>query len=102
MTVCGRPSSSKARSQVVKSKWVQRCGDGDCHCGGACAEHADLAQPQATDEEIGAYLATIGAGYTRKLREATGSEDLIGLFGLGFLSAFVVSDKVRALAKSEE
>ncbi|MBK9072805.1 MAG: ATP-binding protein [Myxococcales bacterium] len=48
-----------------------------------------------TDEEIRRYLATVGTGYTRQLREAGGaaSDELIGMFGLGFLSAFVVADK---------
>jgi molecular chaperone HtpG len=47
-----------------------------------------------TDEEIHSYLATVGRGYTRSIREKTGSEDLIGLFGLGFLSAFVLAEQV--------
>jgi molecular chaperone HtpG len=48
-----------------------------------------------TREEIVKYLATVGAGYTGKLRsEGRGGEALIGAFGLGFLSAFVVSDRV--------
>jgi molecular chaperone HtpG len=48
-----------------------------------------------TREEIVKYLATVGAGYTGKLRaEGKGAEALIGAFGLGFLSAFVVSDRV--------
>ncbi|HAP78226.1 MAG TPA: molecular chaperone HtpG [Acidimicrobiaceae bacterium] len=45
-----------------------------------------------TEAEIHSYLATIGAGYTRLLRGR--SDDLIGQFGLGFLSAFVISDEV--------
>lgn len=48
-----------------------------------------------TREEIVKYLATVGAGYTGKLRaEGRGGEALIGAFGLGFLSAFVVSERV--------
>ena len=48
-----------------------------------------------TREEIIKYLATVGAGYTGKLRaEGRGGEALIGAFGLGFLSAFVVSERV--------
>ncbi|MFO0761749.1 MAG: ATP-binding protein [Byssovorax sp.] len=48
-----------------------------------------------TREEIIKYLATVGAGYTGKLRaEGKGDGALIGAFGLGFLSAFVVSDRV--------
>lgn len=45
-----------------------------------------------TRDEIIEYLATVGTGYTRKLRETAQADDLIGMFGLGFLSAFVVSD----------
>ena len=58
-----------------------------------------------TREEIIRYLATAGAGYTRKLRqvegETTGDDSPwgevapIGQFGLGFLSAFFVSDRVE-------
>ena len=44
--------------------------------------------------EIHDYLATVGAGYTRQLRAESGRDDLIGLFGLGFLSAFVVGEQV--------
>ncbi|HET9051027.1 MAG TPA: ATP-binding protein, partial [Candidatus Dormibacteraeota bacterium] len=47
-----------------------------------------------TEDEIHRYLATIGSGYTRELRESSGSEDLIGLFGLGFVSAFVLAREV--------
>lgn len=51
-----------------------------------------------TDEEIQQYLATVGAGYTRTLRQRDQSGDaasLIGYFGLGFLSAFVVSERTE-------
>ncbi|MEM7156465.1 MAG: ATP-binding protein [Myxococcota bacterium] len=47
-----------------------------------------------TDAEIEQYLATIGSGYTRTLRDR-GHDGLIGYFGLGFLSAFVVSDRIE-------
>lgn len=53
-----------------------------------------------TRDEIVRYLATIGAGYTRKLREQHGSDDLIGLFGLGFLSAFVIATRVAVTTTS--
>ncbi|MGZ3451136.1 MAG: ATP-binding protein [Polyangiales bacterium] len=53
-----------------------------------------------THDEIVAYLATVGAGYTRKLRQETGRDDLIGLFGLGFLSAFVVSERISVFTTS--
>ena len=52
-----------------------------------------------TDEEIQQYLATVGAGYTRTLRQreqgGDASSSLIGYFGLGFLSAFVVSERTE-------
>lgn len=50
-----------------------------------------------TADEVGRYLATVGAGYTRTLRdrEPDSSKGLIGYFGLGFLSAFVVADRVE-------
>jgi len=47
-----------------------------------------------TRDEVQQYLATLGAGYTRLLREEHGSEDLIGAFGLGFLSAYVIAERV--------
>ena len=48
-----------------------------------------------TAEEIHKYLATVGTGYTRELRDRDASSALIGYFGLGFLSAFVVSEKTE-------
>jgi molecular chaperone HtpG len=45
--------------------------------------------------EIHAYLATVGAGYTRNLRDSGKGDGLIGYFGLGFLSAFAVSEKIE-------
>ncbi|MER5640383.1 ATP-binding protein [Kitasatospora sp. NPDC002227] len=53
-----------------------------------------------TEPEIHAYLATVGTGYTRMLRELTDSQDLIGAFGLGFLSAFSVADEVAVTTTS--
>ena len=47
-----------------------------------------------TAEEIETYLATIGSGYTRQLRASHDAEGLIGQFGLGFLTAYIVSDRV--------
>ncbi|MFO5689613.1 molecular chaperone HtpG, partial [Klebsiella pneumoniae] len=51
--------------------------------------------------EIHAYLATVGVGYTRGLRQS-GHEDsgLIGMFGLGFLSAFVLARRVSVRTTS--
>src|SRR4051794_7125607 len=45
-----------------------------------------------TRDEIDSYLATVGVGYTRTLRERDQSDALIGQFGLGFLSAFIIGD----------
>jgi molecular chaperone HtpG len=59
-----------------------------------------------TREEIEDYLATIGRSYTRELRQnlAILSPDeasrLIGQFGFGFLSAFLLADEVRVITKS--
>ncbi|GAA1971109.1 ATP-binding protein [Kitasatospora viridis] len=53
-----------------------------------------------TEPEIHAYLATVGTGYTRMLREVTGSQELIGAFGLGFLSAFSVAEEVTVTTTS--
>ncbi len=47
-----------------------------------------------TRTEIRDYLATIGSGYTRRMRRQTESAQLIGYYGLGFLTAYVVADKV--------
>jgi molecular chaperone HtpG len=53
-----------------------------------------------TGEEIVADLATIGRGATRGVRDATGTEELIGLFGIGFLSAFVIAHTVTMTTTS--
>lgn len=53
-----------------------------------------------TEAEIHGFLATIGAGYTRELRTTSADDSLIGQFGLGFLSAFVVSDTVQVATTS--
>jgi molecular chaperone HtpG len=53
-----------------------------------------------TADEVHRYLATVGVGYTRKLREETHSEQLIGMFGLGFLSAFVLAKRVTVTTTS--
>ncbi|NQZ12662.1 MAG: molecular chaperone HtpG, partial [Algicola sp.] len=57
-----------------------------------------------TYDEVINYLATIGQGYTRLFRDGKSGDgksqdqnqasQMIGYFGLGFLSAYVVSDKV--------
>jgi len=48
-----------------------------------------------TRDEVQRYLATVGAGYTRTLRDSGRGEGLIGYFGLGFLSAFVVAENTQ-------
>lgn len=47
-----------------------------------------------TRQEIIDYLATIGGGYTRQLRASTRHAELIGQFGLGFLTALVAGERV--------
>lgn len=59
-----------------------------------------------TEDEIGTYLATIGRGYTRELRERLAfsspeeAAELIGQFGLGFLSAFLLAAEVTLVTRS--
>ncbi|MDR0440326.1 MAG: ATP-binding protein [Candidatus Accumulibacter sp.] len=53
-----------------------------------------------TEHEIHAYLATVGVGYTRGLREENDDAGLIGMFGLGFLSAFVLARRVSVRTTS--
>lgn len=47
-----------------------------------------------TKQEIHEFLATVGIGYTRQLRQADDDTGLIGMFGLGFLSSFVLARQV--------
>jgi len=51
-------------------------------------------------DEIQDYLATVGSGYTRVLRDETQTQALVGYFGLGFLSAYVVADTVEVITTS--
>ncbi|KAF1054295.1 MAG: Chaperone protein HtpG [Stenotrophomonas maltophilia] len=53
-----------------------------------------------TEAEIHSYLATVGVGYTRTLRQQDDDTGLIGMFGLGFLSAFVVAQRVSVYSTS--
>jgi len=46
-------------------------------------------------DDLDEYLSTVGKGATREAREAEKLDGLIGLFGIGFLSAFVVAEKVE-------
>lgn len=60
-----------------------------------------------TETEIENYLTVIGRGYTRELRErlAIGdpenSRELIGQFGIGFLSAYLLASEVTVLTRPE-
>lgn len=47
-----------------------------------------------TKQEIHEFLATVGIGYTRQLRQQDDETGLIGMFGLGFLSSFVLAQQV--------
>ncbi|EHJ4091958.1 ATP-binding protein [Escherichia fergusonii] len=53
-----------------------------------------------TESEIHGFLATVGVGYTRMLRQQDDNTGLIGMFGLGFLSAFVLVKEVTVLTTS--
>jgi len=53
-----------------------------------------------THDEIKEFLATIGSGYSRLLRHETGNKDVVGYFGLGFLTAYVIASKVRVVTCS--
>ncbi|UHR07035.1 ATP-binding protein [Escherichia coli] len=53
-----------------------------------------------TESEIHGFLATVGVGYTRMLRQQDDNTGLIGMFGLGFLSAFVLAKEVTVLTSS--
>lgn len=55
-----------------------------------------------TASDIDNYLARIGAGITRELRDAGESEGLIGYFGLGFLSTHVIARHTRVWTCSHE
>jgi molecular chaperone HtpG len=48
-----------------------------------------------SDQDLNEYLSTIGKGATRVARQDDQTEGLIGLFGIGFLSAFVVAARVE-------
>lgn len=53
-----------------------------------------------TESEIHGFLATVGVGYTRMLRQQDDNTGLIGMFGLSFLSAFVLAKEVTVLTTS--
>lgn len=45
------------------------------------------------------FLSTIGRGITRQEKQSGAVEGLIGQFGIGFLSAFVVADRVEVFTR---
>ena len=53
-----------------------------------------------TLDEVTQFLATIGSGYSRLLRHETGTKDVVGYFGLGFLTAYIVASKVQVVTSS--
>jgi len=59
-----------------------------------------------TREEITTFLATVGRGYTGELREKLSNAqreealDLIGMFGLGLLSAFMIASRIEITTAS--
>lgn len=55
-----------------------------------------------TEEEVRQYLATIGAGKTRNLRDEGDGSAMIGYFGLGFLSTFVVARRTEVWTCSHQ
>jgi len=61
-----------------------------------------------TADEITNYLATIGRSYTRELRDQASflapdqASQLIGQFGFGFLSAFLLAETVTLITRSHK
>src|SRR5690606_33397966 len=59
-----------------------------------------------TEDEVTEYLSTIGRSYTRQLGENLAilnpeeASRLVGQFGLGFLSAFLIAEEVILTTKS--
>ncbi len=53
-----------------------------------------------THTEVINYLATVGSGYTRVLRQSEDNQEAIGYFGLGFLTAYVVAESVDFITTS--
>ncbi len=68
----------------------------------------DGLQLQVVDDGVGMseadvhdFLATVGRGETGNLRRGGTDDELIGQFGLGFLSAFVLGSRVEVVTVSE-
>ncbi|RMF50413.1 MAG: molecular chaperone HtpG [Bacteroidetes bacterium] len=53
-----------------------------------------------TEEEVEKYLAVIAASSARDFAEKYKETDIIGFFGMGFYSAFMVAEKVEVLTQS--
>ena len=53
-----------------------------------------------TKQEIIDFVATIGSGYTRSLRGNTDNNELIGYFGLGFLTAYSIASRIELTTTS--
>jgi len=59
-----------------------------------------------THDEVTTFLATVGRGYTRELRERLGNAqrdealELIGMFGLGLLSSFMIASRIEIMTAS--
>ena len=53
-----------------------------------------------TAGEIDNFLARIGSGFTRTLRSKTEDGQLIGAFGLGFLTAYMIGERVEVRTTS--
>lgn len=64
-----------------------------------------------TAEEVQEYMATVGAGRKREQLEQMAKEGkgdrelldrLIGQYGIGFLSSFIIADRVQVLTRSQD
>lgn len=89
----GEPEPPSARIQVVTDPAAEEIRIHDNGSG-------------LTDEEIDGYLSTIGRSGTDELRQRLTEADhgrtveLIGQFGIGLLSAFIVADRVTVVTKA--
>ena len=89
----GEPTPPAPRISVEVDRGAQEIRISDNGCG-------------LTDAEIDAFLSTIGRSGTNELRQRIVAADrgqtveLIGQFGIGLLSAFIVADRVSVVTKS--